>query len=309
MTAIDKIARDWFKRPDGTSLRDLLGSTVEIDWRDLVTSDMRERYAEEGVLFIPGLIHPEWLCLLEQGMRRNVLNPGYNSVVMHEGEPGEYLMDYDNYHVNPEYRYLLKYSPIADVMRFVLRTERLWLFHDQVFVKRGGNNKRTFWHQDLPYWIIDGTQLGSMWITLDPVPKEHCLELVPGSHRGPQYGGTTFNPADPTEPAFPSLPRIPDIEGERSGWTIVSWAIRPGDVLILHPGVLHGGGATEAGGQRRTITIRFFGDDAVLDGRFEREGQVPAPHYPGLALRLRPGEPVRDPRFPLLRPLEEGLAI
>ncbi|HKQ81434.1 MAG TPA: phytanoyl-CoA dioxygenase family protein [Steroidobacteraceae bacterium] len=295
---------EWFRRPDGSAISDLLGSTTERDWRTLITPEARQRYVQDGVLHVPQLIHPEWLALMEQGMKRNIDNPGYNHVRMHQGLPGEYIMDHDNYHVNPEYQYLLKYSPIADIMQFMLDTKNIWLFHDQIFVKRGGNNKRTFWHQDLPYWIIDGTQVGSMWITLDPIAREQSLEFVPGSHRSTMYGGSTFNPADPTEPSYPSLPRIPDIDADRSRWNIVSWPITPGDVLILHPGVLHGGGGTGAEQQRRTITLRFFGDDVVLDGRFEREGSVPSPHYPGLTLRLKPGEPVRDPRFPLLRPIE-----
>ncbi len=297
------ITKNWGFRDDGSSLRALLGSTDDIDWREKITPQMREQYKRDGVLYIPQLIHPEWLVLIEQGMKRNVQNPGHNSVMMHEGLPGEYVMDYDNYHVNPEYQYLLANTQIPDVMQYMLDTDELWLFHDQIFVKRGGNNMPTFLHQDLPYWIIDGSQLGSMWITLDPVPKAQCLEFVRGSHLGTQYAGTTFNPDDPTEPVFPSLPRIPNIEAERDKWDIVSWDITPGDVVILHPGTLHGGGATGPGGQRRTITIRFFGDDAVLDGRFEREGEVPAPLYPGLNLRLKPGDPVRDPRFPRLRPL------
>jgi len=294
----------WYSRPDGTSLRDLVGSTTEVDWRCIVTPELRERYWEDGIIHIPQLIHPEWLLLIEQGMKRNVDNPGYNHIRMHAGNPGGYIMDYDNYHVNPEYQHLLALSPIADIMQYLLKTNELWLFHDQIFVKRGGNNMPTFWHQDLPYWIIKGVQLGSMWITLDPVEKEHCLEFIPQSHRGPQYGGTTFDPVDPTEPAYPTLPRIPNIEAERQKWNFASWKIAPGDVLIIHPGVLHGGGGTAAGQQRRTISLRFFGDDAVLDGRFERERQVAAPHYPGLALRIRAGEPIRDPRFPKLRPIK-----
>lgn len=135
---------------------------------------------------------------------------------------------------------------------YLLDTRELWLFHDQIFVKQSGNNGPTFWHQDLPYWIIDGTQIGSMWITLDPIPKKYCLEFIPGSHRGPQYGGSGTGPG---------------------------------------PGM-----------QRRTISFRFYGDDVVMDGRFARANQRPEPYYPGLSQRLQPGDPMRDPRFPRLRP-------
>ena len=296
-----ELARNWSVTPDGRTLGDLPRPPFDIEWQKLVGPEVREAYKRDGVVHIPQLIHPEWLMLIEQGIRRNILCPGHNHVILHEGSPGAYLMDHDNYHANPEYQYLIKHSPIADIMKYVLDTENLWFFHDQIFVKRGGDNMPTFWHQDLPFWIIDGMQLGSMWISLDPLKKEQCLEFIPGSHLGTQYGGTTFNPDDPTEPVYRSLPRIPNIEANRDQFDIVSWDIQLGDAIILHPGVLHGGGGTESTGQRRTITIRFFGDDAVMDGRFEKENERPAPYYPGLNLRLKPGDPIRDDRFPKVR--------
>jgi hypothetical protein len=41
---------------------------------------------------------------------------------------------------------------------------------------------RTPWHQDQPYYNIDGFQTASFWIPLDPVPRESTLEFVAGSH-------------------------------------------------------------------------------------------------------------------------------
>ncbi len=37
----------------------------------------------------------------------------------------------------------------------------------------------------------------------------------------------------------------------------------PGDVMVLHLGSLHGGGATRPGMRRRYLTLRFIGDDVV----------------------------------------------
>ena len=40
--------------------------------------------------------------------------------------------------------------------------------------------------------------------------------------------------------------------------------VTPGDVVLLHPAVIHGGGHTKAGRRRRTLSVRFFGEDVVL---------------------------------------------
>jgi len=177
-----------------------------------------------------------------------------------------------------------------------------------VFVKDGGEaqaaTRPTPWHQDLPYWPVAGTQLASMWISLDPLPKQECLEYIRGSHNEVMYDG--FDTArlleDTTLPYYgEELPRLPDIEAEREKWDIVSWDITPGDVILAHPNTLQGGGHTSAGRQRRALAVRIFGEDVVFADR--PKSNRTAPYTPGLELTLKPGDPLRSPYYPRLRPL------
>ena len=135
----------------------------------------------------------------------------------------------------------------------------------EAFLKEGGEARRTPWHQDASYTPYGGERLAIMWINFDPVAKEDSLEFVRGSHRGPLYNGPGFDPSDDTRPAFAAsaMPRIPDIEQERLKWDIVSFAVEPGDVIVFHNRILHGGGATRPGLRRRTLSLRFFCDDVV----------------------------------------------
>ena len=57
------------------------------------------------------------------------------------------------------------------------------LFHEHVLVKEPGTLEPTPWHHDQPYYFVDGTQIVSLWIPLDPVPRRTCVEYVAGSHR------------------------------------------------------------------------------------------------------------------------------
>src|SRR6185437_13224407 len=52
-------------------------------------------------------------------------------------------------------------------------------FDDHVLVKEPGTQKPTPWHQDIPYYFVDGQQTVSFWIPIDPV-KEATLRLVAG---------------------------------------------------------------------------------------------------------------------------------
>jgi ectoine hydroxylase-related dioxygenase (phytanoyl-CoA dioxygenase family) len=265
----------------------------------LVTPEIIRKYAQDGVVYIPQALSSTWLNLIETGIKRNLLNPGPYSTTFFDGEPGAFYGDWCNYENILEYRRLLADSPVADIVAAVLQTKNLWLYYDQIFIKEGGYCRRTPWHQDTSYWVASGKQLGSMWITLNAITKEESLECVAGSHRGPMYNSSAFDSADESKPIYNSdvRPRLPSIEDERDKWNIVSWAIEPGDVLILHPGVLHGGGAIANGRARRTLSMRFFGDDAV----YVKPPGVPAPPYWGISERLKPGDALRDPYFPQIR--------
>jgi ectoine hydroxylase-related dioxygenase (phytanoyl-CoA dioxygenase family) len=133
----------------------------------------------------------------------------------------------------------------------------------------------------------------------DPVPRGDSLEFVRGSHRGVLYNGSRFELGDDTAPINPSspLPRLPDIEADRGAFDIVSFAVEPGDVVIFHPAMLHGGAPTHGDQRRRTLSLRFFGEDAVYD---RREGYA-GPRIAGFHERMAHGDPFRDPSFLKLR--------
>lgn len=270
----------------------------------LITPELIETYERDGVVFLPQALHPEWLSLIEMGLQRVMGNGGQTKHRFFDNQPGEFVETVRNMEVTPELQYLMYDSPIADMLGTLFGSpDEVWYYSDEFFVKEGGNSKRTPWHQDLPYWPMAGTQIASMWISLDPLTKEECLEYIPGTHLGPMYDG--FNPRrvgeDPTLPHYgQEYPPLPDIEADRDQWTIASWPITPGDVILAHPGVLHGGGPTLPNSRRRAITIRCFGPDIVYA---ERPPTKPtSPRTPGLKLSLKPGDPLRGRWYPKLRP-------
>ncbi len=189
--------------------------------------------------------------------------------------------------------------------------DRVWFMYEQVFTKSGGTTRRTPWHQDSSYLPVRGNDLAVMWIPFDPVDGEHALEFVAGSHRGPLFDGSRFDPEDDTAPLYgdDQLPRLPDIEASRAEWSIVSWQMVPGDVVIFHPAVLHGGAATEPTRRRRTLSLRFFGEDAVVASRPGNSAMELESRPQGLTVHpltrmraLPDGVPFRDPGFPTIRP-------
>jgi len=263
-----------------------------------VTDEMVAAYQRDGVLWIRGLLSPSWIELIELGIQRNINSVGPYSKKYHT-DGGFYYDDMLNFRVNPEYQMLVADSPIVDVMARVLQTKELWLFSDQIFVKEGGYSHRSRWHQDVGYWLADGDKMAAIWIATGPLTGAETLEVIPGSFKGPIYDLGTTSRGAPMPGA--SGPPIPDIQSEREKWPIISHASLPGDVLIFHPGALHGGAEMREGGSRRSLTLRFFGD-----GTRYVEREIPAdPAFPGIKEFLKPGDLLRHSWFPQVYPRPE----
>jgi len=262
-------------------------------------AELRRAFHDDGAILVEQLLDPPALALAEAAFDWSLAHPGPAASRPFEGIDGAFYQDLCNPAApwDDRYQALLRSSPVADLVTSLWDDPTIWFMYEQVFLKQGGENRRTPWHQDAPYLSVEGDHLAVVWISFDPVPKADSLEFVRGSHRATLFNTSAFDPEDETVPIYEGLPRLPDIEADRSQFDIVSWAVTPGDVLVFHPAMLHGGAPTHPGGRRRTLTLRFFGRDAVY---VERPGNGVAPMVEGLHERLAPGAPFRHEAFPEL---------
>jgi len=260
-----------------------------------VSAALREAYARDGVVFLPGALDARALAEAQAAYDWSLAHPGPFASNIPQASDATFYQDLYNPDCLTGHRGMLQASPIPGIVADLWGAPDVWFMYEQVFLKEGGEARRTPWHQDSSYLAVAGEHLAVAWITFDAVAQAESLEFVPGSHRGPLYNGSRFELGDDTAPLHPkaSLPRLPDIEADRGAWDLVSWAVAPGDVILFHPAMLHGGGPTHAGQRRRTLTLRFFGDDAVYD---PREGGA-GPRVSGFHDRMRAGDPFRDPSF------------
>lgn len=260
----------------------------------------------DGVVFVPRALSPGIMTIAQQAHEWSLAHPGPGAASLPAKGNGTFYQDLANPACFAAYEALVHAPEIHGLISALWRKPDVWFMYEQVFTKSGGDTRRTPWHQDSPYLPVEGEDLAVMWISFDAVSKEHALEFVRGSHHGVLYDGSSFDPDDDTAPIYGdgSLPRLPDIEGARGNWPIVSWATEPGDVVVFHPAVLHGGGATQAGQTRRTLSLRFFGEDALVA---KRPGRTPPETtdlnrpdvHPLTRMRLLDhGVPFRDPGFP-----------
>lgn len=251
-----------------------------------------ERYARDGVVVLRGLF-ADHVDSLRAGVARNMAEPGPHAAEnLHKHEAGRFFDDYCNWQRIPEFEAACRDPVIVEAAAEVMQSNRVQLFHDHVLVKEPGTSKPTPWHQDGPYYFVEGRQLISFWVPLDPV-KEATLRCVAGSHLWPKpvlptrwLAETQFYPN--TEDYMP----VPDPDAE--GMEIREYEMQPGDAVAFHYGVLHGARGNTTNTRRRAFSLRLLGDDARYVAR-------PGPTSPPfLGHGMQPGQTLRSDWFPIL---------
>ncbi len=263
-------------------------------------------FQEDGVVLVEGALSSATLAFAREAFEWSLANPGPGASKLPANGTGTFYQDLANPAALSAYRTLVNQPDIVQLIQRLWGKSEVWFMYEQVFEKSGGTTRRTPWHQDTPYLPVTGSDLAVMWISFEAVPHSHALEFVKGSHTSTLYDGSMFDPDDDTRPLYGdgSLPRLPDIEADRDAWPIVSWPTSPGDVVVFHPAILHGGGKTDDGFSRQTLSLRFFGEDATVatrPGRKPVESRQNPNVHPLTRMRsLEEGAPFRDEAFPYL---------
>ncbi|MGR3814937.1 MAG: phytanoyl-CoA dioxygenase family protein [Cognatishimia activa] len=258
----------------------------------LLTQDHIDAFQRDGVVLIKGLF-ADHVETLRAGIDRNIAEPGpYAAENLKEGEAGRFFDDYCNWTRIPEFEEVIRTSAAAEVAADLMGSSRVQVFHDHILVKEPGTSKPTPWHQDGPYYFVDGTQNVSFWSPVDPV-TEASLRCVAGSHKWEKPVLPTRWLSEenfyPDEDAYMPVPD-PDAEGME----IREWAMEPGDAVAFNFAILHGARGNEAKARRRAFSLRMIGDDARY---VERPGRT-SPPFPGHDMVA--GQVLREDWFPVI---------
>lgn len=226
----------------------------------------RDALERDGVVCIQGGFSEPEMKLVDAAFDWTFSHPGPGASKRYTDEAGTFYETTGHSPNEPAYQAIFEHTRIRALLAGVYGPRPAWYLGEQLFYKEGEHVRRTPWHQDLSYLNFTGDSVIGVWISLGDLPKAACLEFVRGSHRGPLYNGASYiDPKDDTHPLYPdsTMPRLPAIEKERERWDILSWDLKRGDLLVFHLATLHGGGGTLPGVTRRSLTLRFFSDDAV----------------------------------------------
>ena len=256
-------------------------------------------FQRDGVVLLRGLC-TDWVDTLRAGLQRNLENPQQFAFPCESnpaGEPGRFFDSYCNWHAIPEYLDFVSHSAAASLAGQFMGGNTAQFFHEHAFLKAPGTQRATPWHQDLPYYCVDGMNTASVYVSLDQADAEVAVQFVKGSHRWGRLfyprvfeDGSSFN----DDQAASGLEAVPDIDANRANYDIAAWPLEPGDTIIFDYRTLHGTGNATIKSLRRAFSTRWLGDDVTY---CERPGET-SPPYSNHGMRH--GERMREDWFPVL---------
>ena len=263
----------------------------------LLLPDQVDEFQRDGVLLLRG-VFTDWIECLRDGVDANMREPGpWGRDYLEPGQSGRFFGDYCNWNRIEQYRRFMFESPVSAIAAELMQSKTARIFHEHVLVKEPGTDKVTPWHHDQPYYCVDGRQVCSLWIPLDPVVRETCPEFIAGSHDWGRwflprkFSGVNYDHSDE------NLETMPDIDSQRNQYDIRSWSLEPGDAIAFHFLTVHGAPSNlSSTHRRRGFAARWLGDDAVYA---VRTGEI-SPPFPGLEKKLKAGDPLDTEEFPLV---------
>jgi ectoine hydroxylase-related dioxygenase (phytanoyl-CoA dioxygenase family) len=253
-------------------------------------------FQRDGACVVRGLLTLGEVAQLREGVERNRAEPSERAL---EGGgnagSGRFFEDFRNWTRIAPYEAVIRGSRLGAVAGALMGSRTVRLHHDHVLVKEPGTTIRTPWHQDQPYYNIDGFDTVSFWIPLDPVPRESTLEFVAGSHAS----HTWYMPRsffDDRALVFDegTFAEVPDVEADRDAYAILGWELEPGDAVAFNMLTLHA--AAGSRNRRRAFSVRLVGDDVRLAAR----PHATSPAFPELDGVLGDGDELDHPLFPRL---------
>ena len=249
-------------------------------------------FQDDGVVLIKGLF-ADYVELIQTGIDYNIQNPGrYAAENIKDGEGGRFFDDYCNWNRISQFQEVIKNSKVAEVAAGLMKSKTVQVFHDHVLVKEPGTSKPTPWHQDSPYYFVEGSQTVSFWSPVDAV-TDATLRCVAGSHKWskPVLPTRWLNEDKFYKDTVKYMP-VPDPDAE--GMKVLEWDMDPGDAVAFHYRILHGARGNETKKRRRAFSLRLVGDDARY---VERPGPT-SPPFPGH--NMEPGDRLREDWFPII---------
>nr|XP_046153281.1 phytanoyl-CoA dioxygenase, peroxisomal-like [Oncorhynchus gorbuscha] len=236
---------------------------------DLLSTEQRISYEEDGFLLIKGLVSVEdidrFRVAFERICRREVQVPGLVvmrdvSIAKSEFVPNQKAISkLQDFQEEPE---LFRYCGLPQILNYVecFTGPNIMAMHTMLINKppdTGNKTSRHPMHQDLHYFPFrPADRIVCSWTAMEKIHRQNgCLVVLPGSHHGtlkehdyPEWEGGVNKMYHGVRDHDPNHPRV-HLEMEK------------GDTVFFHPLLIHGSGMNQTQGFRKAISCHYASAD------------------------------------------------
>ncbi len=260
-------------------------------------------YRENGYLQIHNLISPEEAEQIKQTMLKAIQK--YDEIKARQGENfkfaktlyGKVLDQRVNlWQADPEIKKVSLNNYFGEIARQLVGTSKIHLFHDQALLKPSGDMNETPWHQDRPYWPMNGEGALSIWIALDDVDENNgCMCFIPRSRN---FGAVAEIDLEKPQDIFKALKAGQQVDA------VKVMKMKKGSATFHDGLTFHYAFANKTSLPRHAMVMIYFPDGVGYSGK---------KHMVTDPLNLTLGEPLAGETFPVvaegrvLLPVEEVL--
>ncbi len=252
----------------------------------LLTTDSINEFDREGFLVIRDVVGKNDIMKLREAIDLELeLRTGKKFSYQNEKD-GAFHGSQEMWANYPALDKICRSSNLPRIASQLMRSKKVNLFFDHLFVKEPNSPFYTNWHNDLPYWPIMGSQIISFWIPVDTVTRESgALEFLPSSHK-------LYTDLQPDNFAS-KVNEIPFSKRDYPEENIKCTEVDVGDIVAFHALTIHRGLANNTSRRRRAYSIRYAGDDVVYSPR-------PGVHKMMLVKQLHAGGEIDCNRYPVV---------
>ncbi len=253
-------------------------------------------YQRDGATCVRGAVGRALIDAIAAAIDDVVADPSPSQIRASEPSDGRFVEDFCNWRRLRALEVIVEEPHWGELAAELTGSDEIRFYHDHVLAREPGTAQRTPWHQDQPYYNVDGSTGISFWIPVQQVPLGESLQLAAGTHRGPWFVPRTFR--DRQAKWFPAgaLAEAPDFSDGTH--RILQWALEPGDLIAFDMATAHAAPGTGPDRGRRVLSLRYLGHDM----RYAPRPWTTSPPFPGLDDELDAGAPLDHPLFPVVWP-------
>lgn len=203
---------------------------------------MKDFFEKNGYLILKGVISPERATAHAKHL--HVLREKFGD--MPADEINSHLLQDDS-----DWYEMISDPALLDIAQFFLGKD-IAHFYSRYFAKKPCSGREVPWHQDGAYYTLEPIKLCTLWLSLTKsTPENGGLRVLPGSHKFQLHN---IKPTDDESSILKRLMNTANID--LSGATDL--ITEPGDVVMIHPHLLHSSGKNFSHEWRIGLAIRYI---------------------------------------------------